>query len=136
MDATKVDRVTQITQSGVAGIPGVRASGIVYAQSSDPALRSCDYKLIDQPQDQPLVAAAKAGFVKTGLATTDELDGEGTMYLVSDDPLDAAQVIVTIDVPTNPTATNGTTSYGTEHLVAFVTQTSDTVSQTGIVPSH
>jgi|SRR5579884_526546 len=134
--ATKSDGVTPVSEDALSALPGVERSGMAFAQSEDPALRSCDYKLADRPADQPLIQAAKAALGSNGLATAEQMNSDGAVYLVSDDPLDANDEIVTIDVPTTSTELpNGGHSFASEHLVAVVDKSTDAVSEIGQVPA-
>lgn len=135
VNATEEDGSTQVSLTQLDANPGVGASGIVYAQSSDPSMRSCDYKLAGSAEDQLLVQAAKTALQSSGTATSQQLSGSGDIYLVSDDPIDPSQVIVTIDVPANLTLANGSQSFSDEHFVAIVDKTSLAISETAIVPS-
>lgn len=90
---------TPVSLAAVQSILGVQSAGAVFPQSADPTLRSCDYKLQDKPRAQRLVSAAETALASAGVASRQQMDGDGAMYLVSDNPLDTEQVIVTIDVP-------------------------------------
>ncbi|HEV3310150.1 MAG TPA: hypothetical protein VG815_06505, partial [Chloroflexota bacterium] len=90
---------TSVTAQALESEPGVQAVGAVNPQSSNPSLLSCDYRLSDRPADAPLVGAAQAALMGANLATTTQMNGEAAIYMVGDDPLDAADNIVTIDTP-------------------------------------
>jgi hypothetical protein len=75
----------------------LQASGVVYAQSSNPQLRSCDYMLAGQPADQPLVSAAEQTLISNGQLPAAAVARVISVY-VSDDPLDQTQSIVTVDI--------------------------------------
>jgi hypothetical protein len=135
-NATESDGVTRATVDGLKALPGVQKAGLAFAQSSDPRLRSCDYMLSDRPADQPLVSAATSAIQAGGLATRQQVDSIGAIYLVSDDPLDASKVIVTIDAPTTATTLpGGGQSSSIVHLTALVDRSTHSVSQIGVVPT-
>lgn len=130
LSATESDGTTQVNPGNLDSLPGIDTSGVVYAQSDNPSLRSCDLKLSDQSADGPLVSAAKSALVSAGLASEDQVDSPASIYLVSDDPLTKSLLIVTIDVPSQASKTpDGSTLYQTKPLVAFVNPASYTVSQ-------
>lgn len=79
--------------STLRGLSGVSAVGTVYAQSSNPEFRSCAYDLSDRPIAATLVKEAESAASGAGYLSTPVL-----MALVSDDPLDANMLIVTLDV--------------------------------------
>lgn len=72
----------------------------VLAQSAQPALRSCDMQLVDAPADASLVAATLQASVASG-AEPDLAQAKAALLqaFVSDDPLDSADVIVTLEFP-------------------------------------
>ena len=74
--------------------------GAVHAQSSVPALHTCDMTLSDRPAAQPLVAAALRAAVSDGLAASVRgLRAKLQEVLVSNNPLRPASVIVTLLLP-------------------------------------
>src|SRR5579872_6179717 len=88
---------TAVTTQALEAEPGVDSAGSINPQSSNPDLLSCDYTLSDQPADAPLVQAAKTALASSGLATTAAMNGEAAIYMVGDDPLNAADNVLTID---------------------------------------
>lgn len=136
-NATHSDDVTPVTEAELSALPDVRASGIVYAQSANPSLRSCDGQLSNRPADQPLIRAAGSALQSAGWSTQDQLESDGTSDYVSDNPLQSGSVMVTIDVPIFSRASvlpSGDTHYPTDHLVAFVDKATDAVTEIGRIP--
>jgi hypothetical protein len=128
-----------IDQAQLQAAAGVANAAPVFPQSADPAIHSCDYRLADRPQAAPFVAAAEAALTAQGLATRQQIEGPGALYLLSDDPLDANQVIGTIDVPGRAVAApiNGVQPPGTSvraydevALEAFVDRSTHQVTET------
>lgn len=69
----------------------------VYAQSSVPALHSCDMMLSDRPAAQPLISAAEQAAVSHDLvASASDLQSKLQEVLISDNPADPGSVIVTL----------------------------------------
>ena len=75
------------------------ATGTVNAQSTDPTLMSCNYKLTDRPADVRIIGQVQSAAIAAGLATATELSDDSDIYLVSDDPTRSDRLIVTIYVP-------------------------------------
>lgn len=74
--------------------------GAVHAQSSVPALHTCDMLLSNRPAAQPLVTAALRAAVSDGLAASVRgLRGKLQEVLVSNNPLRPGSVIVTLLLP-------------------------------------
>jgi hypothetical protein len=75
---------------------GLSASGPVSALANEQDLQSCNYMLTDRPAAQPYVNSAEAALVAQGYKTNNPSDGPIGIYL-SDDPLSASDIIVTVD---------------------------------------
>jgi hypothetical protein len=74
--------------------------GTVHAQAARPALHTCDMLLSNRPADRPLVAAALRAVVARHLAASaSRLRTSVQEILVSDNPLRAGSVIVTLLLP-------------------------------------
>lgn len=114
----------------------------VYGVSANPALCSTYWggNLSDRPADQPPLVAAKAGLVSAGLASPEQMDDTDTLYMLSDDPLDSSQVILTADVPVASSSCPSPVPYGGacngwHSLVAFVRLSDDAVTGVASGPS-
>lgn len=82
----------------LATIPDVIPGGnpvLMFAQSSVASLRSCDYKLADSSGAQTLLQSAEQAMISEGLATSAQLNDPATIFMVSDDPLNPFQALVT-----------------------------------------
>jgi hypothetical protein len=121
----------------LASMPGVQAASAVFPQSSDPALQSCDNQLSDRPADRALVVAARKAIADAGLIAASRIEAQDTTYLVSDDPLDAGQEIVTIYArgPLVPVAGGAAQAYQQLPYVAFVARSDDRAAWVGPAPS-
>jgi len=115
----------------------------VYPVSSNPSLCTTDRKLSDQTADQPLLSSAQAPLVAAGLASQEQLSDEGTAYMVSDDPLDSGQAIITADIPIAssvcPSAAflpKSGKCYGNQSLIAFLRLSDAVVTAVATGPSE
>jgi hypothetical protein len=108
--------------------------GVVRTRSLDPALQSCNYQLSDSPGALRLVKMATSAMLANGFLTQSQLNATSTISMVSDNPLNSAQVIVTIAVA-GPKIDGGGPGvapiYGLTPVVAFVDRRSGIVGQTG-----
>lgn len=114
--------------------PTLSAAGAVMAQSLDPALRSCNYRLDNKPAATRLVANAETAIVRARLTTRAEFGKDSTIFMVSDNPLDSAQVLVTVDVagPTIPDPFEATSNlHSLVPIIAVVNRASGQVLQVG-----
>ena len=128
---------TSVSTEALMAEPGVQAAGGVNAQSSDPKLLSCDYRLSDRPADAPLVAAAISALASANLATAADMNsGEDAIYMVGDDPLDAADNVVTIDTsgPGYRPGPGAPIVHGWIPHIAVVDRTTLKVSEVGVLP--
>ena len=88
-----------VSRADLAGTPFTRAAGVM-AQSTDPALHSCDYLLSDRPDAQPLIHSAIQAAAHNGLVpSAADLRGELQMAMISDNPLRSGSLIVTLLIP-------------------------------------
>lgn len=128
---------TPVDLRDLDSVHGVLGAGAVFPQSSDPALRSCSYRLQDRPQALRLVSAAEAALASSGAASRQQMEGSSAVYLVSDNPLDPSQVIVTIDVPgTGTTLPSGQgEAFNTVSLEALVDRPTLHVAQIAVPPN-
>ena len=70
---------------------------LAYPQAKQPQLLSCNYLLADSPADQPIINAAIKAMVKAGYArSAAQVRSALQIVTVSDNPLIAGQVIVTL----------------------------------------
>ncbi len=76
--------------------PALQATGYLYAQSSDPNLRSCNYQLTDSPGAQALLRPAVAALLAQGLVTQAQLDAGSTTYMIGEDPLESGHELITV----------------------------------------
>lgn len=76
--------------------PALQSVGVLHAQSSDAALRSCDYRLSDSPAAQALRQTATFAMLAHRYLTQAQLDDPLTIFLISDDPLQAGRKFVTV----------------------------------------
>jgi hypothetical protein len=110
---------------------GVDASGAVLSQARESDLRSCNYTLADRPAAQVYLGAARTALLQNGLISAGQASNSPA-YMVSDDPLNAKDLIVTVDVegpqivggpgPANRYATLGyavVLTRGSEQVVAL-----------------
>lgn len=111
------------------------------AQSSDPTLRSCNYRLSDSPRAQSLMQVATAAMVAQGVVTQEQLDASSTIFLISDDPLRpgyeyvsavlARSVTVTAPNPTDPYPVGAMASQNLTPIVASINAATKSVSSVG-----
>jgi hypothetical protein len=80
--------------------------GIVTVPSVHPAYRSCNYALQDNERDQSFKAAAEQAFVAARLATHAQLNGQGVIWMVADDPTSASDELVAVDIETPMTSSS------------------------------
>ncbi|MGH7750191.1 MAG: hypothetical protein ACREQ5_36300, partial [Candidatus Dormibacteria bacterium] len=114
--------------------PAIAAVGYVRAQTSDPSLRSFDYKLSDKPAAQRFLIPAEAAIVAGGFATRAQINAPASIRMISDDPIDPGQLIVTATIE-GPLITLPATSTITAHsliaVVAFIDRASARVLDVG-----
>lgn len=102
----------EVTQEGAgptisamaASLPrqaAVQHSGVVLSRAGAAALSSCNYTLADRPAAQPYLKAAREALFSAGLVSALQLS-ESPTYSLSDDPLDARFIVVTMDVQGSP----------------------------------
>ena len=130
---------TAVSTEALAAEPDVQAAGSVNPQSSDPNLLTCDYRLSDRPADAPLVGAAKSAFAAANLATPADLNSEDAVYMVGDDPLNAADNFVTIDTEGpgfRPKALGAPIVHQQIPHIAVVDRTTLKVSEVGVLPGN
>jgi hypothetical protein len=80
--------------------PGSGALGSaspVFAQAAEDSLHSCDLTLADKPDAQPYLRAADECLLATGAASSAQI-ASSPSYELSDDPLSAMAVIVTVNL--------------------------------------
>lgn len=82
--------------SALQSEPALRAVGPLLAQSSDPDLRSCDYRLSDKPKAAALAEVVGKAMVDAGLLTRAQIDAGGTIFTLSDDPTNPRQLFFTV----------------------------------------
>jgi hypothetical protein len=73
----------------------VASMGAVRTHSKSPSLAGCDYHLIEAPGAKPFVNAAATYFENAGTLSASQIASNGTIYYLSDNPLDSKSVIVT-----------------------------------------
>lgn len=100
---------------------GVGRAGVVLPQSSDPALRSCDYDLADSPGAATLAVVAGGAMVDAGFVDSDALSAPWHTWNVTDDPLDPAIAIVTLGVRGKPDVQPAIKAIGGPPIQAFTT---------------
>ena len=129
---------TAVSTDALTAEPGVQAAGGVNPQSSDPKLLSCDYRLSDRPADAPLVEAAKSALAAANLSTPADMKGAGAIYMVGDDPLDAADNVVTIDTsgPGSRPGPGVPIVHQEIPHIAVVDRTDFKVSEIGVLPGN
>jgi hypothetical protein len=115
--------------------------GLVLDQSADPSLDSCSYTLADKPAAQVLVNDAVVALEAGDFLQKSPPNDSGVIEMVSDDPLDASEAIVTIEVPNDSGAVGVTGEPGyytatspASAYAAVVNKTSGTVSAVGLAP--
>ncbi len=81
----------------VKQIPGIQDAAPIYAQSTNPAFRSCDTTLSNSAADEALMADASRVFRTNDGMSADTL--ANAQWTVSDDALDDGTEIVTATVP-------------------------------------
>lgn len=104
--------------------PTTTKLGIVTVPSVHPAYRSCNYALQDNERDLSFKAAAAQAFVAAGLTTDAQLNGQGILWMVADDPTSASDELLAVDIETPLTASSPGTI---RTLVAAVDPSSSTV---------
>lgn len=128
-EATLVSTISQVTS--------VTVSDPVYPVSKEGALRSCNYLLTDIPSAQPYITSAVAELVKAGYLTQAQADARIAEY-ISDDPIAASDLIVTIDTQgpeqTLPNVPSGTHLYGTNSFAVVLSRHSAQAVAVGPVP--
>ena len=94
--------LTHTGKSGPAGFESVHANAALQSaadvrfQSRDPSLQSCDRQLADSPAALRLAKLGGAAMIAAGLLTQQQFDAVSTTYFVSDDPMNASNVFVTV----------------------------------------
>ncbi len=78
------------------------ASDDVLSQSSDPRLRSCDYTLSDRPIAASIASSVESAAEQMGLASRTIVEAHLGARLISDNPLNSQQLLVTIQVGVDP----------------------------------
>lgn len=86
-----------VSAAALEAEPGIEQAAPVLAQSANPTLRSCSYDLSTSSTDIGLKADARSAFLAAGDASSAQLS-DAPMWLVSDDPYDVTNVIVTAEV--------------------------------------
>ncbi len=80
--------------------------GTVTVPSAQRAYQSCDNALQDNQKDLAFKAAARQAFASAGLATDTQLDGQGVIWMVADDPTSASDELVIADIETPKTSSS------------------------------
>jgi hypothetical protein len=91
----------QYTTLSTSDISHYLASSVVAEvldQSANPTFYSCDSLLSDRPAAQQLVSDAIQRLESDGYVTAAQLNAPGVLELVSDDPFNSADEIVTVEV--------------------------------------
>jgi hypothetical protein len=127
-----------VTEADVSGLQSVLSAGTVLSRSSDPTLQSCLYHLGDSPAASRLAQAGVDAVVNADLVSSSVAEADSAIYLVSDDPLSPADVVVTIETPgpTIGTALDNPTQSitGLKTDVAVVSRDTGAVVAVGAAP--
>jgi hypothetical protein len=124
---------TIIIARSVNGIPSAAQSTYfsqwapVLSQSQQASLQSCDMLLSDRPAAQPIITAAIAAVAQRGyVSSAATLQSELQEVLISDNPVAADSVIVTLLVPgavvPNPPGASGPVVYSLDAYTVIVQQ--------------
>jgi hypothetical protein len=76
--------------------PSVFTAGILLAQTMDKELRSCDYRLADNPQAKRIADLVTNAMIADGLLSPYQVNAPGTTFLLTDDPTDPGKIIFTV----------------------------------------
>jgi hypothetical protein len=105
--------------------------GTVTVPSALSAYQSCGYTLQGNQKDLAFKAAAYQAFASAGLATGTQLDGQGVIWMVADDPTSASDELVIADIETPRTSS----SPGTIRTLVAAVATPAGPSSTAPAPS-
>jgi hypothetical protein len=92
-------------------------------KAREPALCTRDYQLSDKPAAADLITPVTSAIVRARVASLATVEDGGTMWDVTDDPLDSARLIVIVDIAGAPQprrAPNAPTTFWFARDVAFV----------------
>jgi len=76
--------------------PALVNVGWLRSNALDPALKSCDYRLEDNPAAAEIGRKAAAFMVQQGLLTQEQIDGPGTTFQLAEDPTNPAYLFFTV----------------------------------------
>jgi hypothetical protein len=115
-------------------------AGAIPIHSQDRDLCSINYQLDDKPDAKALIAPARDAMIDGGFSTQAVLDDPGMTWAVTDNALDAGQVIVTAGVPGKPDVRPALGApkniYTTQAISAFVDRSTQRVSLVGFTPFY
>src|SRR5438132_2160118 len=77
-------------------LPAVKSVGFILAQSEDPELRSCDYRLSDKPAAVEIAQRATAWMVANAVLTQSQFDAGGTTFQLAEDPTKPEHLFFTV----------------------------------------
>jgi len=107
-----------------ASSPSSAQLGTVTVPSAHLAYRTCNYALQDNKLDLSFKAAARKSFVAARLATAAQLNGQGVLWMVADDPTSTSDELIAVDIETPMTSSSPGTI---RTLVAAVVPSNATV---------
>jgi hypothetical protein len=124
-----------VSVASLGATSGLASVAPVLSQSSDPTLRSCFYKLNDSSGALPYLHAGQNALVKRGYVTEGHLSDASTSYMISDNPLDSTEILLTMIVPgakvTLPSTSNGPSVLGLRSFVVRLARDRMTVIAAG-----
>jgi hypothetical protein len=91
--------------SALQAIGSISAVGSIFAQANEGIYLSCDYTLDDNLADTTLVGSVSASAIAAGLVTPSDLSNSADVDMVSDDPLNSSELLVTLTFPTGEPVT-------------------------------
>ena len=114
--------------------PALQSVGWLRPNTVDPSLRSCSYKLEDNPAAADIGRRAAAFMVEQGLLTQDQIEGPGTTFQLAEDPTNTEHLLFSVvlanSVATGPAGAPPSTS-GLTPYTAIIDRSSGTVLGAG-----
>lgn len=114
---------------GLRGSPSVLAAGYLFASTSDPSLRSCNYRLADNPRALSTFTTLEPALITSGLITRAQIADPSTIMIITDDPTDSRHLFVAAVISSPLTSSN---QGSLESVVATVDKMSLRVLSVGL----
>jgi hypothetical protein len=111
--------------------PAIAHAALLTAQTNDLSLRSCNYRLADNPKASAVASRAVAFMVDRGLVSQSQVAAGSTIFLLTDNPLNAAQMYFAVVLASPATATSSASQTLTP-IVATIERGSGRVLGAGV----